>query len=303
MPGVYHAPYPNCYRCPVGLTPETCAAECLDFIEHQLFVHLVSPDEVAAIVVEPIQGEGGYVVPPTQFHQRLRELTTKHGILLVVDEVQSGMGRTGKMFAHRALRRRAGHRRDRQGHRVGPAARRDAARGRRDGRGRRARTRARSAATRCRAPRRSRRSSCCRSRWSRTPPTSARYLLDGLRGADGQAPAHRRRARQGPDDRRRAGADRDDEGARHDERDAVVEACFRRGLLVLGAGKNAIRLSPPLVLTKEQADTALELLDEAIGEVSTKSRGRHVGLHDGVRGPNFSSAWSTRAGFACWCCA
>ena len=61
--------------------------------------HLVSPDEVAAIVVEPIQGEGGYVVAPDQFLQRLRELTNKHGILLVDDEVQSGMGRTGKMFA------------------------------------------------------------------------------------------------------------------------------------------------------------------------------------------------------------
>src|SRR2546427_12764488 len=54
MPGVFHAPYADCYRCPIGLKPETCAAECLDFIEHQLLVHLVSPDEVAAIVVEPI---------------------------------------------------------------------------------------------------------------------------------------------------------------------------------------------------------------------------------------------------------
>ena len=62
-------------------------------------MHLVSPDDVAAVLVEPIQGEGGYVVPPAVFHQRLRELTTKHGMLLMVDEVQSGMGRTGKMFA------------------------------------------------------------------------------------------------------------------------------------------------------------------------------------------------------------
>src|SRR6185436_20471981 len=99
IPGVYHAPYANCYRCPVGNRPETCAAECLRFIEEQLLVHLVAPDDVAAIVVEPIQGEGGYVVPPNVFHERLRELTTKHGMLLVVDEVQSGMGRTGKWFA------------------------------------------------------------------------------------------------------------------------------------------------------------------------------------------------------------
>src|SRR5947207_5818135 len=99
MPGVFHAPYPDCYRCPIGRTPDDCAAECLDFIENDLLVHLVSPDEVAAIVIEPIQGEGGYVVAPDQFLQRLRELTRTHGILIVADEVQSGMGRTGKMFA------------------------------------------------------------------------------------------------------------------------------------------------------------------------------------------------------------
>src|SRR5262245_18135456 len=99
MPGVYHAPYADCYRCPIGASPESCAAECLSFIEDQILVQLISPDEVAALVVEPIQGEGGYVVPPKQFLQRLRELTKQHGILLVVDEVQSGMGRTGTMFA------------------------------------------------------------------------------------------------------------------------------------------------------------------------------------------------------------
>src|SRR5882724_2056863 len=99
MPGVYHAPYPDRYRCPIGSTPETCAAACVDFIEQELFTHLVSPDEVAAIIVEPIQGEGGYVVAPDEFLQRLRELTRKHGILLIVDEVQSGMGRSGRMFA------------------------------------------------------------------------------------------------------------------------------------------------------------------------------------------------------------
>src|SRR6476659_1934252 len=82
MPGVFHAPYADCYRCPVGLKPEDCEAECLDFIEHQLFMHLMTPEEVAAVVIEPIQGEGGYVVAPTQFLERLREITTKHGILL-----------------------------------------------------------------------------------------------------------------------------------------------------------------------------------------------------------------------------
>ncbi len=93
MPGVFHARYATCYRCPVGLQPESCEAECLGFLEDEVLVHLVSPDDVAAIVVEPIQSEGGYLVPPAQFLQRLPALTRQHGMLLVAEEVQSGMGR------------------------------------------------------------------------------------------------------------------------------------------------------------------------------------------------------------------
>src|SRR5512138_504434 len=97
MPGVYHAPYPDPYRFNGGA--DACAEASLSFIRDQILVHLTAPDEVAAVVVEPIQGEGGYIVPPAAFLQGLRELTRQHGILLVLDEVQSGMGRTGKMFA------------------------------------------------------------------------------------------------------------------------------------------------------------------------------------------------------------
>src|SRR3954471_15218579 len=97
LPGVYHAPYPDTYRS--GLSPAATVERCIEFIEGQLFVHLVSPDEVAAIMVEPIQGEGGYIVPPDSFLERLRAIATQYGIQLIVDEVQSGMGRTGKMFA------------------------------------------------------------------------------------------------------------------------------------------------------------------------------------------------------------
>src|SRR6476661_2915371 len=97
MSGVYHAPYPDTYR--FSGSADACAEASLSFIRDQILVHLTAPDEVAAIVVEPIQGEGGYIVPPKAFLQGLRELTKQHGILLVLDEVQSGMGRTGKMFA------------------------------------------------------------------------------------------------------------------------------------------------------------------------------------------------------------
>jgi 4-aminobutyrate aminotransferase/(S)-3-amino-2-methylpropionate transaminase len=83
----------------VNATPETCAADCLRFLEEQLFVHLVSPDDVAAIVVEPIQGEGGFVVPADGFLPGLAAFAAKHGIVFVADEIQSGMGRAGRWYA------------------------------------------------------------------------------------------------------------------------------------------------------------------------------------------------------------
>jgi len=93
MSAVYHAPYPKTYRCPPGMTPDQWVSYCLDYIDHELFGQLVAPDEVAAIVVEPIQGEGGYVTAPDAFLHGLRDLTRRHGILLVADEVQSEIGR------------------------------------------------------------------------------------------------------------------------------------------------------------------------------------------------------------------
>jgi 4-aminobutyrate aminotransferase len=99
VPGITHIPYPYCYRCPYNLCYPDCGAECAHWIEETLFRTTMPPEEVAAIFVEPIQGEGGYIVPPLEFHQELRRIASNYGILFVVDEVQSGMGRTGKMFA------------------------------------------------------------------------------------------------------------------------------------------------------------------------------------------------------------
>ncbi len=100
LPGsVYHADYPYCYRASGGAhDPSACTCdweERLDLLFHQL----VYPDKVAAIIVEPVLGEGGYIVPPPGFLPRLREITRQHGILLVADEVQTGFGRTGELFA------------------------------------------------------------------------------------------------------------------------------------------------------------------------------------------------------------
>jgi 4-aminobutyrate aminotransferase len=99
IPGVHHLPYGFCHRCPYQLKYDSCGVECVSLIEKTLFRYEVRPDEVAAIFVEPVQGEGGYVVPPPEYLPMLQDLCRKHGILLVVDEIQSGFGRTGKMFA------------------------------------------------------------------------------------------------------------------------------------------------------------------------------------------------------------
>jgi len=102
LPGVIHVPYPYPYRCPFGSPeddPDECAQRAISFIEDWVLGRFVPPDEVAAIVFEPIQGEGGYVVPPDSFFPELRKLADRHGILLVDDEVQAGMGRTGRWWA------------------------------------------------------------------------------------------------------------------------------------------------------------------------------------------------------------
>jgi 4-aminobutyrate aminotransferase len=96
---VQHIPYASCYRCAYGKHPDTCHVECARVIEDQLFKTILPAEEVAAIVVEPIQGEGGYLVPPAKFHEELQRIAEKYGILLIHDEIQSGMGRTGRMFA------------------------------------------------------------------------------------------------------------------------------------------------------------------------------------------------------------
>lgn len=263
MPGVFHAPYANCYRCPAGLTPDSCAAECLDFIDHDLFLNLVSPDDVAAVVVEPIQGEGGYVVAPAQFMERLRGLTSQHGILLVADEVQSGMGRTGRMFAIEHTG-------------VEPdivAVAKGIASGLPLG------------------------VSIARSELMTWPPgahastfggnplscaaalSTITLLKDSLMANAQAVGEHLQNGLRALMDRhpligdvRGRGLmigvelvkDRVTKERASAERNAVVNAAFERGLLILGAGKNAIRFSPPLTLTRDEADTAIRIFDEAL---------------------------------------
>ncbi len=271
MPGVYHAPFPDRYRPPPGATAENCAAVCIDYIEHQLFTHLVSPDEVAAIVVEPVQGEGGYVVAPDEFLQRLRELTRRHGILLVVDEVQSGMGRSGKMFAIEftgvepdmmAIAKGIA-----SGMPLGVAvARADLM----------AWPPGAHASTFGGNP-----VSCAaalatiallKDRLMANAADVGGHLMDGLKALADRHPLIGDVRGRGLMIGVELVRNRQTKEGATDERDAVVNGAFKRGLLVLGAGKNAIRFSPPLVLTRGQADTAIRIFDDALTEVEKTRR-------------------------------
>jgi 4-aminobutyrate aminotransferase len=266
VPGVYHAPYPDTYRS--GVSPEATVDRCIDFIEGQLFVHLVSPDEVAAIVVEPIQGEGGYVVPPDSFLERLRAMATQHGIQLIVDEVQSGMGRTGRMFAiehaHVAPDIITMAKGIASGLPLGVTTAPSTVMG--------AWPPGSHASTFGGNP-----VSCAaalatitllREGLVKNAELVGSYLIEGVRALMDKHPLIGDVRGRGLMVGIELVRDRKTKERATTERDALVQACFKRGLLVLGAGRNAVRLSPPLVLTKQQADIAIGILDEALAAIT-----------------------------------
>lgn len=97
-PEVYRMPYANCYRCPFGKEHPGCDLECADYLE-DFFINYVGAEQTAAIIIEPIQGEGGFIAPPKEYFQRLKAICEKNSILMIADEIQTGIGRTGYMFA------------------------------------------------------------------------------------------------------------------------------------------------------------------------------------------------------------
>lgn len=266
--GVTHIGYGNCYRCPLNLTYPECGIECVHILEHRLFKTTVPPEKVAAIIVEPIQGEGGYIVPPPEYHRELRKVADKHGILIIADEVQAGMGRTGKMFAIEHWG-------------VEPdiiCCAKGIASGMPLG------------AMIARAdvmnwPKGSHASTFGGNPVSCVAALETIALLEeelmdnatqmGERLLRGLKEIQARRPLIG--DVRGKGLMVafeliTDPVTRHpatSERSAVVQECFRRGLLVLGCGESSIRLCPPLVVDEEQCDTALRVLDEALAGLAT----------------------------------
>ena len=264
MPGVTHIPYANCYRCDYGKQVETCAVECVKVLEDRIFKTIVPAQEVAAIVVEPVQGEGGYVVPPQKFFDELRLVAERHGILLVSDEVQSGMGRTGKMWASEHFK-------------VSPdilAAAKGIASG------------MPLSATVARAEVMQWKPGSHASTFGGNPVSIAaslatielleRELLDNA----ARIGAHmRNRMAEWPRRFPHVGQvrglglmigvelvrDRQTRERAPDLRDKIVDQAFERGLLLLGCGETTIRISPPLVLTRDQADFCVDTLEALLG--------------------------------------
>src|ERR1700741_522296 len=269
LPGVTHVRYPDVYRGCVGGAQEAdhFALGCARFIEEKLFKTTLPPEEVAAIFVEPVQGEGGYVVAPTVFMQELRRICDRHGILLVVDEVQSGIARTGKWFAVE----HTGVEPD-----IVCMARGIASGMPLD-------------ITMSRAEVMDWVPGSHASTFGGNPVAIAaalatldviekEHLLENsakvgkhilARMADWPS-----RLKLAGDVRGRGlmiGVDIVKDKATKEcgaaERDLIVEKAFERGILFLGCGPGSIRLAPPLVVTKEEADVAVNVLEECISSV------------------------------------
>jgi 4-aminobutyrate aminotransferase len=263
LPGVVHAPYPNCYRCPFGREEETCAVECVKHIEEVLLKTIAPAAETAAIVVEPVQGEGGYIVPPGKFFDELARVARQNGILLVCDEVQSGMGRTGRMWASEHFN-------------LVPdilAVAKGIASGLPLG------------ATVARADLMTWPPGAHASTFGGNPVACAAALAtialleEGLVENAARMGSHLRdRMQDWPVRFPMVGQVRGlglmigielvrDQATREpapELRDRIVGLAFERGLLVLGAGENSIRLCPPLVVNRDQCDFAVETIEECL---------------------------------------
>lgn len=263
VPGVHHIPYGYCYRCAYGKQPETCAVECVKVIEETLIKHILPAEEIAAIVVEPIQGEGGYVVPPVKFFDELQTVARRHGILIIADEVQSGMGRTGKMWASEHFNLEPDMITIAKGIANGMPL----------------------SAVVARAGVMTWKPGAHASTYGGNPVAIASSLAtielleeELIENAQVLGDFMLGRMRDWPrrfpvvGDVRGKGlmlgfelvADQVTKERAPQVRDRIEQLAFERGLLVLGAGQNSIRLCPPLVISRDQAEFALDTLEECL---------------------------------------
>jgi len=252
-PGTFHAPYADPYD-PDALTGAA-------YIEQVLFAKLTDPADVAAIFVEPVQGEGGYIVPPAGWLADLRRLCDEHGILLVLDEVQTGVGRTGTMWAceHEGVEPDImciGKGLASGLPLAGIVARADVMDWQPGGHGSTfgGNPVACAAATVT--------LDLVRRELATNAATMGQRLLDGLTTLQRSQPLIQHVRGRGL----MIGIDLPD----HDTAAALERACFERGLLVLTCGERSIRLAPPLVVTATQVDTALAILASALDSLATE---------------------------------
>jgi 4-aminobutyrate aminotransferase len=266
-PGVVHAPYPYCYRCPFGKEPEHCAVECVAYIENTLLKTIAPPEETAAIVVEPVQGESGYIVPPRKFFDELARVARQNGILLIFDEVQSGMGRTGKMWAAEHFDAVPDVMAVAKGIASGMPL----------------------GATVARADLMTWPPGAHASTFGGNPVSCAAalvtialleeqllnhaarmgaYLMDRLREWPQRFPVVGEVRGLGLMIGIELVRNQNTREKAPELRDQVLRRAFEHGLLVLGAGENTIRLSPPLVVSRDQCDFALETLEDCIREAA-----------------------------------
>jgi 4-aminobutyrate aminotransferase len=268
VPGVAHVPYPYLYRRPEGMGEAQYVKECLSFIEDRVFKTIMPAEECAAIFIEPVQGEGGYVPAPREFMQELRRICDQNGILLVADEVQCGAGRTGKWWAIE----HSGVEPDIVTIAKGIASGMPLG------------------ITLARAEIMDWVPGSHASTFGGNPVCieAALATMDvleregiGNAAAVGDHVMTRLKTWLHKDKHPMVGdvrglglmigleivKDKKTRAKAHDERERIVELAFERGILFLGAGENSIRFAPPLIVTREQADIALDVLEECIGIV------------------------------------
>jgi 4-aminobutyrate aminotransferase len=274
VPGVTHIRYPDVYRgCSGGpQEAEAFALGCARYIEEKLFKTILAPEEVAAIFVEPVQGEGGYVVAPTIFMKELRRICDQHGILLVVDEVQSGIGRTGKWFAveHTGV------------HPDIVCMAKGIASGMPLG------------VTMSKAEIMDWIPGSHASTFGGNPVSIAAALAtldviekEGLlKNSQEVGDYMRKRMADWPKKHKLVGDVRGrglmigveivkDQKTREygaSERDRIVELAFERGVLFLGCGPSTVRIAPALIVTKEEADVAVDALEESIAALEANPK-------------------------------
>lgn len=265
MPGVWHVPYPDPYH-PVFPTPANGdeGDAVVNYIEQELFAEALPPDEVAAILVEPIQGEGGYIVPPPNFFPRLRELCTKYGILLIVDEVQAGVGRTGKWWAIQhwnvepdiiCIAKGIA-----SGVPMGAMAARKSigAKWKPGAHGNTYGGNPLAAASALKTL------ELVENGMMQNAAVQGAYILDALAEMQARHPSIGHIRGKGLMIGVEFVMDRATKAPAKELRDQIVHRCFERGLLTLGCGRSVIRFMPPLMIPRALVDEGLQIFESAV---------------------------------------